>query len=128
MTKTEQNCKVCGREDGHMAKIPTDTSYTGGVNFDPSVQQYQEYIKSGVEVGEAHNTESGWCCACEYDLIELNHRIDKAVSDYQTDYEQQHIVSALDVQKAELLSQIKGLGCNPENDLETIARIINTLR
>ena len=34
----------------------------------------------------------------------------------------------LATQKAELISQIKGLGCNPENDSLTIARILNELR
>jgi hypothetical protein len=32
------DCTICGRKGGHMAKIPTDTSYTGGVNFDPNIR------------------------------------------------------------------------------------------
>jgi len=55
-----------------------------------------------------HETMHGWCCACEYDQIELNRR--------------------LEVQKAEMLSTIKGLKCNPENDSLTIARILNELQ
>jgi Na+-translocating ferredoxin:NAD+ oxidoreductase RNF subunit RnfB len=62
----------------------------------------------GVPKEEAHETMHGWCCACEADIAELNHR--------------------LEVQKAEMLSTIKGLGCNPENDSLTIARILNELR
>ena len=27
---------------------------------------------------EAHETENGWCCACDYDLIELENRIKQA--------------------------------------------------
>ena len=74
---------------------------------DKSVKQYQEDIKAGVDVG-SHDTMHGWCCACEYDQIELNRR--------------------LEVQKAELLSQIKGLGCEEDVDLNTIALILNKLR
>jgi hypothetical protein len=45
---------------------------------------YQEDIKAGVDVSgvpreEPHNTEDGWCCACEYDIIELNRRITAGV-------------------------------------------------
>jgi transcription elongation factor Elf1 len=57
---------------------------------DKSVKQYQEDIDAGVEVG-SHETMDGWCCACEADIAELNRR--------------------LEVQKAEILSAIKGLGC-----------------
>ena len=84
---------------------------------DKSVKAYQEDIKAGVDVGgvsptltqetydsmwgklrkadmiyspkPTHETMHGWCCACPYDQIELNRR--------------------LEVQKAEMLSTIKGL-------------------
>jgi len=77
------------------------------IPVDKSVKSYQEDIKAGVDVG-GHETMHGWCCACDYDQLELNRR--------------------LEVQKAEMLSTIKGLGCNPENDSLTIARILNELR
>jgi len=38
---------------------------------------------------EPHYTENGWCCACSYDILELNHR--------------------LATQKAELIKQIQDL-------------------
>jgi hypothetical protein len=71
------------------------------------IKQYQEDIKAGVDVG-GHETMHGWCCACPYDQIELNHR--------------------LQVQKAEILSTIKGVGLEEGIDLVTIAKIINKLR
>ena len=70
-------------------------------------KQQEEFVKIA-QKEEAHGTMHGWCCACDYDQIELNRR--------------------LEVQKAEMLSTIKGLGCNPENDSLTIARILNELR
>ena len=62
----------------------------------------------GVPKEEAHETLPNFCCACEYDLIELNRR--------------------LEVQKAELLSKIKGVGLEEGVDLVTIAKIINKLK
>jgi hypothetical protein len=38
------DCKVCGRKGGHIAKIPTDTSYIGGVNFDPDIKTLEERL------------------------------------------------------------------------------------
>ena len=102
-------CKSCGYVNGgHVIGCKNEPN---GVPKD--VHQYQDDIKAGVDVGgelkeEAHETMHGWCCACDYDQIELNRR--------------------LEVQKAEMLSTIKGLGCNPENDSLTIARILNELR
>ena len=32
-------------------------------------------------IKEAHETELGWCCACEYDTIELENRISQAKSE-----------------------------------------------
>jgi hypothetical protein len=71
------------------------------------IKQYQEDIKAGVDVG-SHETMHGWCCACPYDQIELNRR--------------------LEVQRGEILSTIKGLKCNPENDSLTISRVLNELQ
>jgi hypothetical protein len=55
-----------------------------------------------------HETMHGWCCACPYDQIEFNHR--------------------LEVQKAEMLSTIKGVGLEKGIDLFTIARVLDKFR
>jgi hypothetical protein len=60
------------------------------------------------EVDLSHPTLNSFCCACPYDQIELNRR--------------------LEVQRGEILSTIKGLKCNPENDSLTISRVLNELQ
>jgi hypothetical protein len=50
----------------------------------------------------------GWCCACPYDQIELNHR--------------------LEVQRFKMLSTIKGVGLEKGIDLFTIARVLDKFR
>jgi hypothetical protein len=116
-------CQKCKKETGYIGVtamldtpggVPTSDCQVCGRKGghimpiqDKSFKQYQEDIEAGVDVG-SHETMHGWCCACEADIAELNRRIG--------------------VQKAEILSAIKGLGCEPENDMLTIARVLNKLR
>jgi len=70
-------------------------------------KQQEEFVKIA-QKEEAHGTMHGWCCACDYDQIELNRR--------------------LEVQKAEIISLIMGMMNNNEILLLDGAKIINKIR
>jgi Na+-translocating ferredoxin:NAD+ oxidoreductase RNF subunit RnfB len=107
------DCPKCKRACVAVAVIDTP----GGVPKD--IKQYQEDIKAGVDVcGQCGSDEcNGW----QAELAEL---LDENKPTKIRDF----VVRLLSEQKQDMLSTIKGLGCNPENDSLTIARILNELR
>jgi hypothetical protein len=80
-----------------------------GYNHEPDCD-----TKHSQEPMEAHETENGWCCACDYDLIELENRIKQA-----EEREREIIVNEIETM------ELSGKSEDYEQALDDIINVIN---
>jgi len=64
----------------------------------------------------------------DYYSLKLAKQQEETIADYQINYEQKHIASALAVQKAEIISLIYSMILNKEVDDVEASKIINKIR